>query len=116
MELLGVSVSLTLGFHPESNGQVERVNQDVGRFLWSNCQDRPGEWAAFMPWAEIAQNSLLHSSTNLSPFQCVLGYQPVLSPWHQSQIEAPAVDDWFRRAEETWDASHVQLQSAMRRL
>lgn len=73
MELLGVSVSLTLGFHPESNGQVERVNQDVGRFLWSNCQDRPGEWAAFMPWAEIAQNSLLHSSTNLSPSSAYWG-------------------------------------------
>ena len=50
-----------------------------------------------MPWAEMAQNSLRHSSTNFSPFQCVLGYQPVLAPWHQSQNEAPAVDDWFWR-------------------
>jgi hypothetical protein len=33
MERLGVSVSLTSGYHPESNGQVERVNQEVGRFL-----------------------------------------------------------------------------------
>ena len=49
MERLGVLVSLTSGFHPESNGQVERVNQDVGRFLRSYCQDRPGEWAAFVP-------------------------------------------------------------------
>ena len=89
----GVSVSLTSCYHPESNGHVERVNQDVGRFLWSYCQDWPGEWAAFVPWAEMAQNSLCHSSTNLSPFQYVLGYQPVLTPWHQGQTEAPAVDD-----------------------
>ena len=99
MERLGVSVSLTSDFHPASNVQVERVNQDVGRFLRSNCQDWPGEWAAFVPWAEMAQNSLRHSSTNPSP-QCVLGYQPVLAPWHQSQTKAPAVDDWFRHAEE----------------
>ncbi|CDQ95111.1 unnamed protein product [Oncorhynchus mykiss] len=115
IERLGVSVSLTSGFHPKSNGQVERVNQDVGRFLQSYCQDRPGEWAAFIPWPEIAQNSLCHSSTNLSPFQCVLGYQPVLAPRHQCQIEAPAVDDWFRRSEETWDTAHVHLQWAGRR-
>jgi hypothetical protein len=112
MERLGVSVSLTSGFHPESNGQV---NQDVGRFLRSYCQDRPEEWAKFVPWAEMAQNSLRHSSTNLSPFQCVLGYQPVLAPWHQSQTEAPAVDNWFRRAEETWEAVHVHLQRAIMR-
>ena len=49
MERLGVLISLTSGFHPERNGQVERVNQDVGRFLRSYCQDRPGEWAVFLP-------------------------------------------------------------------
>ena len=69
MEHLGVSVSLTSGFHPKSNGQVERVNQDVGRFLMSHCQDWPGEWVVFVPWAEMAQNLLRHSSTKLSPFQ-----------------------------------------------
>uniref|UniRef100_A0AAZ3RMD1 Integrase catalytic domain-containing protein n=1 Tax=Oncorhynchus tshawytscha TaxID=74940 RepID=A0AAZ3RMD1_ONCTS len=115
MERLGISVSLTSGFHPERNGQVESVNQDVGRFLRSYCQDRPGKWAKFVPWAEMAQNSLRHSSTNLTHFQCVLGYQPVLAPWHQSQTEAPAVDNWFRHAEETWEAAHVHLQRAIRR-
>uniref|UniRef100_A0A6Q2YIJ1 Gypsy retrotransposon integrase-like protein 1 n=1 Tax=Esox lucius TaxID=8010 RepID=A0A6Q2YIJ1_ESOLU len=113
MGRLGVSVSLTSGFHPEANGQVERVNQDLGRFLRSYCQDRPGEWAEFLPWAEYAQNSLRHSSTSLTPFQCVLGYQPVLVPW-QSQPESgvPAVDDWFRRAEDTWSLAHRHIRRA----
>ena len=57
----------------------------------------------------MAQYSLRHSSTNLSPFQCVLGHQPVLAPWHQSQIEAPAVDEWFKCSEETWDTAHMHM-------
>uniref|UniRef100_A0A673W8Q5 Gypsy retrotransposon integrase-like protein 1 n=1 Tax=Salmo trutta TaxID=8032 RepID=A0A673W8Q5_SALTR len=112
MERLGVSVSLTSGFHPESNGQAERVNQEVGRFLRSYCQDRPGEWARYIPWAELAQNSLRHSSTNMSPFQCVLGYQPVLAPWHRSQTEAPAVEDWVQHSKETWRAVQDSLKEA----
>ena len=56
---------------------------------------------------------LRHSFTNLSPFQCVLGYQPV--PWHESQIDAPAVDECFKRSKKTWDAAHMHLQRAVRR-
>uniref|UniRef100_A0A8C7TQH1 Gypsy retrotransposon integrase-like protein 1 n=1 Tax=Oncorhynchus mykiss TaxID=8022 RepID=A0A8C7TQH1_ONCMY len=112
MERLGISVNLTSGYHPESNGQVERVNQEVGRFLRSYCQDRPGEWARYIPWAEMAQNSLRHSSTNVSPFHCVLGYQPVLAPWHPSQTEAPAVEEWVQRSKVTWRAVQESLQQA----
>jgi hypothetical protein len=66
MEHLGVSISLTSGFHPESNGQAERVNQDVGRFQRSYCQDRPGELARFVPWATMAQNPLLYGPVAVS--------------------------------------------------
>nr|XP_029508128.1 uncharacterized protein LOC115122985 [Oncorhynchus nerka] len=51
-----------------------------------------------------------------TPTQCPVGrYQPVLAPWHQIQIEAPAVDEWFWHSEETWDVAYVRLQRAIRR-
>jgi hypothetical protein len=36
MEKLGVMVSLTSRYWPQSNGQVERMNQELGRFLRSH--------------------------------------------------------------------------------
>jgi hypothetical protein len=66
MEKFGVTVSLTSGYRPQSNRQVERMNQEMGRFLRSHCQDWQGEWARFLPWAEYAQNSLWHSSSGKS--------------------------------------------------
>ncbi|XP_034143061.1 uncharacterized protein LOC117592903 [Esox lucius] len=101
--------------YPTSNGQSERTNQEIGRFLRSYCSSCPGDWADVLPWAEIAQNSLRHSSTALTPFQCVLGYQPALAPWHRSSEQVPAVDEWFRRAEALWNAAHTRLQRAVRR-
>ncbi|KAK3516101.1 hypothetical protein QTP70_005391 [Hemibagrus guttatus] len=34
---LGISISLSSGYHPQSNGQAERLNQEIGRFLISYC-------------------------------------------------------------------------------
>lgn len=58
MEKLGISV--TSGYHPQANGQVERANQEVGRFLRAYCSSSQENWARFLPWAEYAQNSLRH--------------------------------------------------------
>lgn len=34
-EKLGITVSISSGFHPQSNDQKERGNQEIGRYLWS---------------------------------------------------------------------------------
>ncbi|KAL1005460.1 hypothetical protein UPYG_G00059420 [Umbra pygmaea] len=49
MERLGVVVSLTSGYHPQSNWQTERTNQEIGRFLRSYCHDSQGDWADMLP-------------------------------------------------------------------
>ncbi|KAK3511170.1 hypothetical protein QTP70_032139 [Hemibagrus guttatus] len=112
---LGINVSLTSGYHPQSNGQAERLNQEVGRFLRSYCSREQHRWSEFLPWAEYAQNSLTHSSTGLTPFQCVLGYQPPLFPWSGEPSDVPAVDEWSKRSQEVWERAHVHLQRAVRR-
>ncbi|KAK3573009.1 hypothetical protein QTP86_012258 [Hemibagrus guttatus] len=112
---LGIGVSLSSGYHPQSNGQAERLNQEIGRFLRSYCSREQHRWCEFLPWAEYAQNSLIHSSTGLTPFQCVLGYQPPLFPWSGEPSDVPAVEEWYRLSQEVWERAHVRLQRAVRR-
>ncbi|KAK3511977.1 hypothetical protein QTP70_027656 [Hemibagrus guttatus] len=112
---LDIGVSLSSSHHPQSNGQAERLNQEIGRFLRSYCSQEQHRWSEFLPWAEYAQNSLTHSSTGLTTFQCVLGYQPPLFPWSGEPSSVPAVEEWYRLSQEVWERAHVRLQRAVRR-
>ncbi len=113
--LLGVTVSLSSGYHPQTNGQTERKIQELGRYLRAYCQKDQHSWSRFLPWAEYAQNSLRQNSTRLTPFQCMLGYQPPLFPWTGEPSEVPAVDHCFRASERVWDSAHIHLQQAVQR-
>ncbi|KAI2661080.1 Transposon Tf2-6 polyprotein [Labeo rohita] len=113
--LLGVNVSLTSGYHPQANGQVERLNQELTRFLRTYCQNHQEDWSRYLFWAEYAQNSLRKPSTNLTPFQCVLGFQPPMFPWSGEPSELTAINSWLQNSEETWNQAHVHLQGAVRR-
>ncbi len=66
-------------------------------------------------WTEYAQNSLRKPATGITPFQCILGYQPPLFPWSGEPSNVPAVNDWIQRSEETWNQAHHHLRHAVRR-
>ncbi|XP_016140413.1 uncharacterized protein [Sinocyclocheilus grahami] len=95
-------VNLSSGYHPQTNGQTERKIQELGRYLRAYCHDDQHSWSRFLPWAEYAQNSLTQTTTGLTPFQCILGYQPPLFSWTGEPSEVPAVDHWFRVSEGVW--------------
>ncbi|KAI2646637.1 Transposon Ty3-I Gag-Pol polyprotein [Labeo rohita] len=69
-KLLGVTVNLSAGYHPQTNGQTERKIQELGRYLRAYCHEDQHSWSRFLPWAEYAQNSLHQDTTGLTPFQC----------------------------------------------
>ncbi|KAK3516490.1 hypothetical protein QTP70_019872 [Hemibagrus guttatus] len=90
------------------------------RFWWLSLgPDVEGKeqhhWSEFLPWAEYTQNSLIHSSTGLTPFQCVLGYQPPLFPWSGEPSDIPAVKEWYQLSQEVWERAHVRVQRAVKR-
>ncbi len=114
-KLHGVTVSLSSGYHPQTNGQTERKIQEIGRFLWAYYHQNQHIWSRFLPWAEYAQISLHQDTTGLTPFQCILSFQPPLFPWAEEPSKVPAVDYWFWASERVWDSAYIHLQWAVRR-
>ncbi len=85
------------------------------RFLRSYCKKNQLDWSRYLMWAEYAQNSLQKPATGLTPFQCILGFQPPLFPWSGEPTNVPSVNDWIQHSEETWDQAHQHLRQTVRR-
>ncbi|KAI2657893.1 Transposon Tf2-6 polyprotein [Labeo rohita] len=99
---IGATVSLSSGFHPQTNGQAERVNQILGRLLRTLAAHNPASWCENLRWAEYAYNSLPSSATGLSPFHACLGYQPPVFSSQEVEASVPSVQALISRCRRTW--------------
>ena len=69
---LGTLLNLSTAYHPETDGQTERVNQIIEDMLRSYCNQQPRLWFKFLPLVEFAYNSSHHQSLGMSPFQSLV--------------------------------------------
>ena len=112
---LGARVSLTSGYHPQSNGQTERANQDLEAALRCVCARNPSSWSSQLPWVEYAHNSLSTSATGMSPFMVLYGFQPPLFPSQEDEVSVPSVQEHLRRVRRVWrEARAALVRSAAR--
>ena len=77
-ELLSVQRRLSTAYHPESDGQTERMNAVLEQHLRAYVSYMQDDWVEWLPIAEFSANSIFSETTGLSPFRAVYGYQPSL--------------------------------------
>lgn len=63
--MLGISIAASTAYHPQSDGQTERVNQEVEQFLRLYVNHLQDDWEEWLPIAEFAYNNRIHSSSTL---------------------------------------------------
>ena len=79
LSMLRVKPNLSTAFHPESDGQTERINQTVELHLRTFTDYNQDNWADLLPLAEFAYNSTHHSSIGMTPFYANFAYHPRMS-------------------------------------
>ena len=78
MSQWGVNHKLSTAYHPQTDGQTERMNRTLEQYLRSYISHWQNDWVALLPTAEFAINSATSATTGVSPFFANYGYQPVM--------------------------------------
>ncbi|WVZ95539.1 LOW QUALITY PROTEIN: hypothetical protein U9M48_041292 [Paspalum notatum var. saurae] len=74
--LAGVQLNMSSAYHPQSDGQTERVNQCMETFLRCFVHACPSRWSDWIHLVEFWYNASHHSALGRSPFEVLYGRAP----------------------------------------
>ena len=89
---LGITQNISMAYHPQTNGQSERTNQQLEQYLWIFIDYHQQTWALLLPLAQYMLNSWPNATTKKAPFELILGHIPRV---HQStrSFKSPSIED-----------------------
>jgi len=74
--MLGIDSKLSTAFHLQTDGQTERMNQELEQYLRMFIDRQQEEWPEWLGTAEFAYNNKIQTSTKVSPFKANSGQDP----------------------------------------
>ena len=111
-KLLGIKVAASTAYHPQTDGQTERVNQEIEQYLRLFVNQRQDDWFDWISLAEFSYNNRIHSSTQTTPFLLDNGQHPRLGvePIRETRLEA--LEEFTTRMEEATKEARSALEKA----
>ena len=70
--LMGTSLAMSSGFHPQTDGQIERANRSIEEMMRAYVGRRQNDWDERLGMMEYAYNNAVHSSSGYMPIFYVM--------------------------------------------
>ena len=106
---LGIQPWLSTAYHPQTDGQTERINQDLQQYLRIFTSEKQNEWVSWLPLAQFSYNAKKQLSTEKSPFEVTRSYQPKMG-FEQKATKAPAAEELMKQMEQTLEQTLEQTK------
>jgi hypothetical protein len=114
--LLGIQTALSTAYHPQTDGQTERVNQELELYLRLYTNYMQNDWYDWLPSAEFAYNNRIHSSTKHTPFFLEYGRHPLIPHMIPNPSKNPAAQDFIAALAIAHEKAKIALEQTTKRM
>jgi transposase InsO family protein len=112
--ILGIVPKLSTSFHPQTDGQTERLNSIIEQYLRMNVDYLQKDWEEMLALGEMAYNNAVQSSTKFSPWFLNKGFHPRMPNSLELDKEDTPIraEERLKRLKEVWEEARTNLERA----
>jgi len=76
LKMLEIRPRMSTAFHPQTDGQTERLNQTIEAYLRAFVSQEQNDWVRLLPMAKFAYNNSVTMGHGITPFYANYGFHP----------------------------------------
>jgi len=116
LRLSEIRPRMSTAFHPQTDGQMERLNQTIEAYLRAFISKEQDDWVRLLPMAEFAYNNSTTTGNCMSPFYTNYGFHPAaMNPATMEPLN-PASQVYAHWMHTVYDESRKRLENAQERM
>ncbi|KAJ3551705.1 hypothetical protein NP233_g13027 [Leucocoprinus birnbaumii] len=110
---LGTKANISSSHHPQTDGQTERMNQEIEQYFRVFVNYHMDDWAEWLPIAEFSYNNKASTATKRSPFFITKGFEvnSSLGPTRGGE-RAESADEFVERMRKVREDTAAALRQA----
>src|ERR1700712_1769318 len=112
-KLLEIEGNPSTAYHPQTDGQTERMNQELEKYLRMFVNYKQTDWADWLSSAEFALNTRVNRATGYSPFFLEHGRHPYdgFTP-KKVKVKVESAEEFAKSMEKTLDKAKWALEKS----
>jgi hypothetical protein len=114
-KLLGIQMKLSTAYHPQTDGQTERMNQEIEQYLRMFVSQRQEDWPEWIAIVEFSYNNKIHTAMQVTPFFVNYGYHPRMGTEPHRYTKVEAADDFTKRMKHVQESALTKAKEEMKR-
>ena len=107
---------LSTAYYPQTDGQTERVNQELEQYLRMFVDHRQEQWPEWLGTAEFAYNNKKHTVTQVLPFEANYGLSPRMGSKGRRGKRFEAAEEFTERMKQVQEEVKAVLGKAQEKM